>query len=119
MNKYLENLLTKLLANDVREKTLYMIEDAISQNEQFFYELTNASYFHEGSDKMTIEKTVSVMSSGKQLFKLISSLEEELVLESEMFTINEYELHIVEEYLEQISYSLIVIFKRIKWYYMV
>lgn len=109
----LENLLTKLLANDVREKTLYMIEDAIAQNEQFFYELTNASYFHEGSDKMTIEKTVSVMSSGKQLLKLISSLEEELVLESELFTINEYELHIVEEYLEQISYSLSLFLKEL------
>jgi ATP-dependent DNA helicase DinG len=109
----LENLLTKLLANDVREKTLYMIEDVISQNEQFFYELKNASYFHEGSDKMSIEKTVSVMSSGKQLFKLISSLEEELVLESEMFTINEYELHIVEEYLEQISYSLSLFLKEL------
>ena len=88
----LETLLTKLMENDVREKTLYMIEDVISQNEQFFYELKNASNFHEGSDKMTIEKTVSVLSSGKQLFKLISSLEEELVLESELFTINEYEL---------------------------
>ena len=109
----LENLLTKLLANDVREKTLYIIEDVIAQNEQFFYELKNASNFHEGSDKMTIEKTVSVRSSGKQLFDLISSLEEELVLESEMFTLNEYELRIVEEYLEQISYSLSLFLKEL------
>jgi ATP-dependent DNA helicase DinG len=109
----LESLLTKLLANDVREKTLYTIEDVISQNEQFFYELTNASYFHEGSEKMTIKKTASVLSSGKQLLELISSLEEELVLESEMFTINEYELRIVEEYLEQISYSLSLFLKEL------
>ncbi len=109
----LENLLTKLLANDVREKTLYIIEDAITQNEQFFYELKNASFLHEGSDKLTIEKTPAVKSSAKQLLEFISSLEEELVLESEMFTINEYELRIVEEYLEQISYSLSLFLKEL------
>src|SRR3954471_5093798 len=109
----LESLLTKLLANDVREKTLYIIEDAITQNEQFFYELKNASFSHEGSDKLTIKKTAAVKSSGKQLLEFISSLEEELVLESEMFTINEYELRIVEEYLEQISYSLSLFLKEL------
>jgi ATP-dependent DNA helicase DinG len=109
----LETLLTKLLANDVREKTLYIIEDAILQNEQFFNELSEGSFMHEGSDKLTIEKTGSVKSSGKQLLDLINSLEEELVLESEMFTINEYELRIVEEYLEQISYSLSLFLKEL------
>ena len=48
----LETLLTKLMANDVREKTLYIIEDCISQNEQFFYELENASFSNDGSDKL-------------------------------------------------------------------
>ena len=61
VNRLLESLLTKLLANDVREKTLYIIEDAITQNEQFFYELKNASFSHEGSDKLTIEKTAAVI----------------------------------------------------------
>lgn len=109
----LEVLLTKLQANDVREKTLYMIEEIIMLNEDFFDALKLASYSNEGSDKLTINKTALVMASGKHLFNKISELEEELVFESEMFTINEYELRIVEEYLEQISYSLSLFLKEI------
>jgi len=109
--RVLETLLTKLMANDVRENTLYTIEDLLIQNEQFFYELKQSAYFNEGSDKLTIEKNTAVIANGKQLHSLINTLEEELVLESEMYTINEYELKIVEEYLEQISYSLSLFLK--------
>ena len=66
-----------------------------------------------------MKKHLRLSRSGKQLLKLISDLEEELVLESEMFTINEYELKIVEEYLEQISYSLSLFLKEtngITWF---
>ncbi|WP_394232737.1 ATP-dependent DNA helicase [Niallia oryzisoli] len=109
--RVLETLLTKLMANDVRENTLYTIEDLLVQNEQFFYELKQSAYVNEGSDKLTIEKNASVRANGKQLHSLINTLEEELVLESEMYTINDYELKIVEEYLEQISYSLSLFLK--------
>ncbi len=102
----LEKLLTMLLANDVREKTLNIIEDTIYQNEQFFAALTNASFETEGSDKQEIKKTDTVMKEGRRLAGLISDLEEELVFESEMYVINEYDLKVVEEYLEQISHSL-------------
>jgi ATP-dependent DNA helicase DinG len=115
----LEKLLTKLMANDVREKTLYIIEDAIAQNEEFFYELKESAHISAGSDKWTIEKSPRVKASGKRLYDLISSLEEELVLESELFTVNDYDLKIVEEYLEQISYSLSLFLKEtygIYWY---
>ncbi|KAA9026080.1 ATP-dependent DNA helicase [Niallia endozanthoxylica] len=111
--RILEILLTKLMANDVRENTLYTIEDLLIQNEQFFYELKQSAYFNEGSDKLTIEKNAAVIANGKQLHSLINTLEEELVFESEMYTINEYELKIVEEYLEQISYSLSLFLKEL------
>jgi len=102
----LEKLLTRLMENDVREKTLNIMEDTIYQNEQFFAELTAASFQTKGSDKQEITKTEKVMREGKRLASLISDLEEELVFESEMYVINEYELKVVEEYLEQISHSL-------------
>ncbi|PKG24077.1 ATP-dependent DNA helicase [Niallia nealsonii] len=102
----LEKLLTRLMANDVREKTLNIMEDTIYQNEQFFTELTAASFQTSGSDKQEITKTDKVMREGRRLANLISDLEEELVFESEMYVINEYELKVVEEYLEQISHSL-------------
>ncbi|MFT8321187.1 MAG: ATP-dependent DNA helicase [Bacillus sp. (in: firmicutes)] len=115
----LEKLLTKLMANDVREKTLNIMEDTIYQNEQFFAELTKASFYTKGSDKQEIKKTATVMNEGKKLASLISDLEEELVFESEMYVINEYELKVVEEYLEQISHSLSLFLKEmngITWF---
>jgi ATP-dependent DNA helicase DinG len=110
----MERLLTKLMANDVREKTLLLIEDVLSQNELFFYELEQSSFSNEGSDKLTVNKTESLKGTGKNLLSLISSLEEELVFESEMYSIDAYDLKIVEEYLEQISYSLSLFLKEIK-----
>ncbi|KAF0826009.1 ATP-dependent DNA helicase [Cytobacillus firmus] len=110
----LESILTRLMANDVREKTLNIIEDAIYQNEHFFLTLSMSASGDTGSDKKTIEKTADVMSEGRKLQDLINTLEEELVFESEMYVINEYDLKIVEEYLEQISYSLSLFLKDLK-----
>ena len=50
----LETLLTRLMENDVREKTLNIIDEAIIQNELFFSALTDASSVTQGSDKRTI-----------------------------------------------------------------
>jgi ATP-dependent DNA helicase DinG len=110
----LESILTRLMANDVREKTLNIIEDAIYQNEHFFLTLAMSASGEAGSDKKTIEKTADVMREGRKLQNLINTLEEELVFESEMYVINEYDLKIVEEYLEQIAYSLSLFLKDLK-----
>ena len=69
----LETLLTKLMANDVREKTLYIIEDCIAQSEAFFYELENASHTNDGSDKRRLKRHLRLSRSGRQLLKLISA----------------------------------------------
>ncbi|WP_066294475.1 ATP-dependent DNA helicase [Bacillus sp. FJAT-29937] len=110
----LESLLTRLTSNDVREKTLHMIDETIIQNERFFFSLEKASSLAEGSNKKTIKKSEIVIKEGKKLLQYISSLEDELVFESEMYIINEYDLKIVEEYLEQISYSLSLFLKDLK-----
>lgn len=110
----LESLLTRLMANDVREKTLNIIEDAIYQNEQFFHALSLAAESDSISDKKSIKKTENLLKEGRKLHLLINQLEEELVFESEMYVINEYDLKVVEEYLEQISYSLSLFLKELK-----
>lgn len=110
----LETLLTRLSANDIREKTLNLIDDSILESEKFFEALTESSTKNAGSDKQMITKTPKVIEKGKQLAYLLSSLEEELVFESEMYTINEYDLKIVEEYLEQITYSLSLFLKNLQ-----
>lgn len=110
----LETLLTRLMENNVREKTLHIIDEAIIVNEKFFEMLSMASEKNVHSEKQMLKKTPEVLQSGKKLQSILFSLEEELVFESEMYVINEYDLKIVEEYLEQITYSLSLFLKDLK-----
>ncbi|WP_042457722.1 ATP-dependent DNA helicase [Neobacillus dielmonensis] len=102
----LETLLTRLMENDVRERTLHTIEEAILDNEAFFNVISQFSSTPENSEKQLIHKHSLVMRACRKLLSTLQKLEEELVFESELFVINEYDLRIVEEYLEQITYSL-------------
>jgi ATP-dependent DNA helicase DinG len=110
----LETLLTRLMENNVRETTLMVIDEAILENEHFFKALTESSLEALGSDRQVVEKTPEVVKNGKKLLDLLMTLEEELVFDSEMYVINEYDLKIVEEYLEQITYSLSLFLKDLK-----
>lgn len=102
----LDTLLTRLMENEVREKTLYTIEEALLENEAFFDSISQFSAQSLGSEKQVITKHPLVMKSCRKLLSTLQTLEEELVFESELYVINEYDLKIVEEYLEQITYSL-------------
>lgn len=110
----LETLLTKLMGNNVREKTLYIIDEALLENERFFEALASAAGSMPSAEKQTLVKTTELMNLGKKLQSSLHALEEELVFESEMYVINEYDLKIVEEYLEQITYSLSLFLKELK-----
>lgn len=102
----LETLLTRLMENDVREKTLNTIDQALMENEIFFDAVSQFSSPAQGSDKQVIRKHPLVAKTGRKLLSTLQELEEELVFESELYVINEYDLKIVEEFLEQITYSL-------------
>lgn len=107
----LEKLLSKIMANDVREKTLHLMEDAIYESETFFNLLEDVSQAALGSEKRKVEKTSQVLKIASKLLSILQEVEEELVFESELYVINEYDLKIVEEYLEQITYSLSLFLK--------
>lgn len=102
----LDTLLTRLMENEVREKTLYTVEEALLENEAFFDAISQFSSLAKGSEKQIITKHPLVLKTCRKLLSTLQALEEELVFESELYVINEYDLKIVEEYLEQITYSL-------------
>ncbi|WHY75830.1 ATP-dependent DNA helicase [Neobacillus sp. WH10] len=102
----LDTLLTRLMENEVREKTLYTIEEALLDNESFFDAISQFTELTKGSEKQIITKHPLVLKTCRKLLSTLQSLEEELVFESELYVISEYDLKIVEEYLEQITYSL-------------
>jgi ATP-dependent DNA helicase DinG len=115
----LETLLTRLMENEVREKTLYTIEEALLDNDKFFSAISQYSVPSEGSEKQMIAMNPSLIQYGRKLLNRLQAIEEELVFESELYVINEYDLKIVEEYLEQITYSLSLFLKEmngITWF---
>jgi ATP-dependent DNA helicase DinG len=102
----LEKLLTRLLENDIREELAYAIEETLEICEMFFDELVNCSTIVEGSNRQEIHATDELFRLAKQLHDKIIQIGNELVFESETYTIDHYELKIVDEYLDQIEHSL-------------
>src|SRR4051794_24037444 len=115
----LETLLTRLMENEVREKTLYIIEEALLDNDKFFNTISQHAIPSDGSEKQMITMSPGLIQYGTRLLNKLQAIEEELVFESELYVINEYDLKIVEEYLEQITYSLSLFLKEmngITWF---
>jgi ATP-dependent DNA helicase DinG len=102
----LESLLVRLMENNVRDETLYTIEEVLHENEQFFSLISQFAYQVPGSEKQFINKHALLLEQGRELLERLMKLEEELVFDSELYVIEDYELKIVEEYLDQITYSL-------------
>jgi ATP-dependent DNA helicase DinG len=102
----LDSLLTRLMTNDVREETLYMMENVLMVSEKMFEQIKKLAIKVEGSDRYELHKSNDLLTLAKSLYDQINQLTEQFVYESELFVLNEYDLRIVEEYLEQILYSL-------------
>lgn len=102
----LQFFLERLLANDIREEFALLIEDTLALHDEFFDILHEHSEAVKGSSRRKIHRTKEVISLANQLYKHISEIGEALVFESELYTIDQYELSIVEEYLDQMEYAL-------------
>ncbi|UXH44694.1 ATP-dependent DNA helicase [Rossellomorea vietnamensis] len=102
----LEGLLEKLSSSDMREETLYIIEDIMLDNEKWFGLLEKESKGETGSDRQYIKRSEAILQQARSLTEKIENLLNELVFESEMYVMDDYLLKVVEEYLEQIQYSL-------------
>ncbi|MFD2680633.1 ATP-dependent DNA helicase [Bacillus seohaeanensis] len=102
----LHGLLERLSASDMREETLYLIEDIMMNNERWFELLEKNSLHSQGSNRQYLHRGSDLITQGKQLIESIAKLLDELVFEAEMYVMDDYLLKVVEEYLEQIQYSL-------------
>ncbi|WP_019241956.1 MULTISPECIES: ATP-dependent DNA helicase [Bacillus] len=102
----ISEVLTSLLANDMREETLELIEDTIYYNELFFKDLHGHSKQIIGSHRYELQSTAKIVEKAQKLQNQIEQVLESLVFEAELHTVDEYSVRVSEEYLEQISYSL-------------
>jgi len=97
--------LEKILKNNIREQLAEMVEEALLANDHFFHMLFKSAHQKEGSNRLTITRTDDLLEAAGNLYERLNQLSEALVFESELYTIDEYSLKIVEEYLDQMEFS--------------
>jgi ATP-dependent DNA helicase DinG len=101
-----EEIVIRLLKGEIRESLAVAIEEAIAQGETLFAMLDRQSRSVIGSDRKEIFYNEDLLREVNRFRDLIALIEEELVFESGLFTLDAYQLRIVEEHLEMIQLAL-------------
>ncbi|WP_322905933.1 ATP-dependent DNA helicase [Paenibacillus campi] len=101
-----ENIVTRLLDGEVRETLALAVEDVIVQSDQLFGLLDRYSRPVPGSNRRDIGWNEELLQGIAAVKRQIDVIEEELVFESGLFTLDDYQLKIVEEHLEMIQLAL-------------
>ncbi|WP_339250056.1 ATP-dependent DNA helicase [Sporosarcina sp. FSL W8-0480] len=104
-NNTLLNLLERISVDGIREETLVLMERLIDVHEEFFRQLRLNSKGN-AEERKAIKKTSDLLSIGKEAIAISTALLEEFVFEGELYIIPEYDLTMVEEYLEQYIFSM-------------
>ena len=107
----LEMLLSKIATHEIREEFALLIEQVIEQNNVFFKVLKKSAKKIKGSSRLEITLSNELQRHTKELYTILVEIGNELVFESETYTIDHYELNIVSEYLDQMEYSLGLLLK--------
>lgn len=98
-------LLERVMTDGVREETLQLMEKLMECHELFFDYLSECAQ-EDGEERLTIKKIPELESAAREAVRLSHALLEEFVFDSELYVIPEYDLRMVEEYLEQYIFSL-------------
>ena len=101
-----EELVTRLLKGEIRETLAVLIDEAIDQSEMMFDVLESCCQPIPGSERKQIVMNERLLQEIHRLCEILTAIEEELVFESELFTLNDYQLRIVEEHLEMMQKAL-------------
>ncbi|ANF96885.1 ATP-dependent DNA helicase [Paenibacillus bovis] len=101
-----ESIVTRLLDGEVRETLAVAVEEVIVQSDMLFEQLARYSKPVPGSDRKDIEWNDKLLAQIARVKQHIDVIEEELVFESGLFTLDDYQLKIVEEHLEMIQLAL-------------
>ncbi len=99
------NLLERIMVDGIRDKTLQIMERLIETHDAFFA-LLDVYADETVNERKAIEKEPELLSIGRDTILICNRLLEEFVFDAELYIIPEYDLRIVEEYLEQYIYSM-------------
>ncbi|GAB3049079.1 ATP-dependent DNA helicase [Virgibacillus ainsalahensis] len=107
----LTNVLTGYMSQEVREESLVLVEDILAMNDEWFENLQEAASSVEGSNRQELTLSEGMVDMAIDLHEKVDQLLEQLVFDAELFTIDDYHVKIIEEYLEFFSYGLSVLLK--------
>ncbi|GGD15066.1 ATP-dependent DNA helicase [Pontibacillus salipaludis] len=110
-SKTLTSVLTEYLNQDIREESLLLIEDILEMHDKWFDILRDTSSEVEGSNRHEVPRSKEMIDLAEQMNKKVHSLLEQLVFDSELFLMDDYNVKIIEEYLEFFSYGLAILLK--------
>ena len=99
------NLLERIMVDGIRDKTLQLMERLIETHDAFFA-LLDVYADETVNERKAIEKEPELLSIGRDTISICNRLLEEFVFDAELYIIPEYDLRIVEEYLDQYIYSM-------------
>ncbi|WP_308634246.1 ATP-dependent DNA helicase [Paenibacillus silvisoli] len=101
-----ESIITRLLQGEVREELAVAIDEAIEQSEHLFQLLASGSRAVTGSERREVVMSDELLKEVNRFGAVLSAIEEELVFESGLFTLDAYQLTIVEEHIEMLQIAL-------------
>lgn len=101
-----ESIVVRLLQGEIRESLAVAVEDAISQSEILFDLLDRSSVKVPASNRKEIVLSEELLREVNRFCDMVSTIEEELVFESGVYSLDEYQLKIVEEHLDMIQHAL-------------
>ncbi|WP_026672245.1 ATP-dependent DNA helicase [Alkalihalobacterium bogoriense] len=107
----LTTMLTAYIQQNVREESLLLIEDILMLHDEWFDLLTETAVPAIGSNRNEVPRSQAMVSLVQNMNEKVQQLLEQLVFDAEMFTIDDYHLKIIEEYLEFFSYGLAILLK--------
>ncbi len=103
---HFEELLTRLLQGEIREQLAEAIERGIESSERLFEQLNRCAEHTTGSERLTIQWDHQAQKALNAFCTDVDQIEEQLVFESGMYTIDTYQLKIVEEQLDTIQQAI-------------
>ncbi|WP_409345450.1 ATP-dependent DNA helicase [Paenibacillus sp. MBLB4367] len=101
-----EEVITRLLQGEIRESLAMLVDEAILQSETMFDLLADSCQDIPGSDRKRVVWNDRLLREVRRFRSVLDSIEEDLVFESGLHTLNEYQLRIVEEHLEMLQKAL-------------
>lgn len=105
-HRIFEELVTRLLEGEIRESLAERVDEAIESSERLFRLLDTYTVAIPGSERKEVRVEAPLLREIERLTNVLDAIGEELVFESGLFSLDGYQMRVVEEHLDMIQTAL-------------